>query len=819
MENLDTPQSQLRPQAATSTADAVPGSQTAEAAAARRSSNLAFSFLSLDSGQRQAMRVFYDFCRRVDDVADDRERPDADKAAELAQWRREVTLACQQAGVPTSAANVSASVAGAANVSTGAAAGQRADAVGRQPAGAATGQNNPGATVADYALSLRYCGEMVEVIRRYRLREADLLAIVDGVSMDIGSPRYETFEDLRAYCYGVASAVGLCCVRIFGCTSERIDAFAEALGYALQFTNILRDVVEDYVEMGRVYLPQAELRAFGVKEADLAAPADNERCRRLFALCHYRATHFFAKARRLLPEEDRDKLKAALVMEAFYRDILAKIKASDFRLTQKRVRLGKGRKFALLLRSLWQGRRPVPACQQPCRVAVLGGGVAGISAAIGLGAEGFTPVLYEARPQLGGRAHSFTDASSGITLDNAQHIAMGCYDAFIGFLRRLNIAHKFSAQSAIRVPYRSAGGRQTALNAPNLPAPLHLLVALVGLKAITWQDRFAIIRLGAVIRFGREPAAELTAAQWLRKHGQSKGAINALWEPFCLAALNTPLETSSARVLAETLRRSLLGARDSAAIWVADVPLSELFDPEAELYLNAIGGALHRQCGIQALEANASGHKLCAAITRRGERIEADVFVSALPWVALSKLLPPDSRLKTKIDQLRTSPIIGIHLICDTKLFDNAEKFVGLLESPLHWVFDRTEALPEAERSQGKRLYALVASVAGEWIDLKKDALEAKVRRELEKYFPDTVSAQMPIERIVTYKSLDATFESTPEAEMLRPAADGSDSPWSNLLLAGDWVIPGLPATLESAAQSGELRNFLHCGKQRGALG
>lgn len=756
----------------------VAGSQTAEAVAARKSSNLAFSFLSLDGEQRQAMSVFYDFCRRVDDVADDRERADADKAEELAAWRTEVSLVCALA--------------------------------------AAHGEG--GSSAAGEQRPLRYCGEMVGVIRRYNLREADLLAIVDGVSMDIGKRRFETFEDLRVYCYGVASAVGLCCVRIFGCKSPQIDAYAEALGYALQFTNILRDVVEDYVEMGRVYLPQAELRAFGVSEADLASPAGNERCRKLFALCHYRASHFFAKARRLLPHDDRDKLIAAFVMEAFYSDILDKIRARNFQLTVQRVRLSKGRKFALLLRTLWRSKRRLPAYVQPGSVAVLGGGVAGIRAATALGAEGFTPHLYEARPQLGGRAHSFTDASSGITLDNAQHIVMGCYSSFIGFARQLDIADKFSAQSAISVPYRSQGGVQTWLKAPELPAPLHLLAALSGFKALSWRDRLAILRLGLVIRLRGLPSPDLPAAQWLSRHGQTAGAIRTIWEPFCLAALNTPLETSSARVLAQTLRRSLLGAKDAAAIWIARVPMSELFEPQTAIYLESIGGSVRCQCGIQSLEPSADGRRLAAAVTRSGERIEADWFVSALPWQALAKLLPAGAALLPKLAALKTSPIIGIHVVCETKLFDNAEGFVGLLDSPLHWVFDRTDALPEAEQHAGKRLYALVTSVADTWMDLKKDALEARVRGELERFFPETAKPDMPIDRIVTYKSQDATFEATVAAEAARPVQSirpqpalpaEANSPWANLLLAGDWLVAGLPATLESAAQSGELRGFL----------
>jgi len=484
---------------------AAPASDSAEAVQARKQSNLAYTFMSLGHVQREAMSVFYDFCRIVDDIADDPDKPDADKATELGAWREDIQ-ACYR---------------GAAN--------------------------------------LTLAREMAPVIEQFQIREADLLAIIDGVSMDIGNRRYETFDDLRQYCYGVASAVGLVSVRIFGCTDPRIDEFAEALGYALQFTNILRDVVEDYQEMGRVYLPQAEMRAFGVSEQDFDSPADNDNCRRLFRLCHYRCKHFFNKARRLLPAGDRQKLKAALIMGAIYEDILDRIAENDFRLTAQRTRLSKGRKLHLVWRTLRELKQPLPARRAPGKALVWGGGIAGITAAIELGEQGYTPVLLESKAYLGGRAHSLSDAPTGLTLDNGQHIVMGCYTAFLRLMERLGINHKFARQARLRVPYVSPGGQWSELAAGDTFAPMHLIGGLLNFGALTRADQISIAAFGARMRMGAQPADHQTAESWLREHGQTDGAMRALWEPFCVAALNEPTRTACAQLLFETIKRSLFG--------------------------------------------------------------------------------------------------------------------------------------------------------------------------------------------------------------------------------------------------------------------
>ena len=694
------------------------------------------------------MAVFYDFCRIADDIADEPGRTDEQKRTELDAWRREIE-ACYRP--------------------------------------------EPG--------ELKLMGEMKPVIDRFGVEKADLLAIIDGVSMDIGEARFASFEDLRRYCYGVASAVGLVSIKIFGCTHPRTPEFAETLGYALQFTNILRDVVEDKVEMGRVYLPQDELAALGVSEDDLAEPSRNPACQKLFRLCYFRCKHFFNKARRLLPHSERKNLKAALVLAAFYEDILDKIAEGGFAITVKRTRLSKPRKLQLLWRSLRETKSKEKPRSLPGRAAVLGGGVAGITAALELGFQGFTPHLYEARTYLGGRAHSLTDAATGLTIDNGQHVVMGCYTSFLKLVERLGIGDKLERQPRMKVPYVSPGGRWSELAAQNLPAPFNLLGGLFKFSELNTSDRLAILRMGLVMRLEAPPKNDETAAFWLKRHGQTEGSIRALWEPFCVAALNEPVATASARLLHETLRRSLFGKSDAADIIVSKVGLSDLFQPEAELFLKSIGGGLHLSSKVARFEIvedrDTSERSIAAAETPRGERIEADLFVSALPWTALRGLLPTEEPLRERVAAINSAPIMGVHLVTDRPLYDNGADFVGLLDSPVHWVFDRTHTLPPEHA--GKHLYAVIASAAQAWLDMKSDEVVTRLRAELEKFFEP--AGEMEISRSLVYKSRDATFAARPETEPNRPGLTAA--PWTNLLLVGDWIATGLPATLEGAAQSG----------------
>ena len=267
----------------------------------RSRSNFYFAFLALPRRRRDALYAVYAFCRTVDDIADLGTDPDAQRAG-LARWRADIAR-CYDGGAPE-------------------------HPIARQLAGA---------------------------VRDFRLPRAALEAIVDGCQMDLTRTTYETADDLYPYCYRVASAVGLCCIEIFGYTDPRARDYAVSLGTALQLTNIIRDVGAD-AENGRIYVPQADLRAFGVTGDDLRAGRYDERFVALMEHQAARARRFYAEARAAFPVADARSLVPAEIMGRIYRALLDEIEARRFRVFGARVTLPARRKAAIALRC-WAGAR------------------------------------------------------------------------------------------------------------------------------------------------------------------------------------------------------------------------------------------------------------------------------------------------------------------------------------------------------------------------------------------------------------------------------------------------------------------------------
>jgi phytoene synthase len=264
-------------------------------------SNFFFAFLALPRHRRDALYAVYAFCRTVDDIADLGTDPSAQRA-DLARWRADIAR-CYEGG-PVE------------------------HPIARQLAGA---------------------------VRDFHLPRAALEAIVDGCEMDLTHATYETAEDLDPYCYRVASAVGLCCIEIFGYTDARARQYAVSLGMALQLTNIIRDVGVD-ARNGRVYIPQAHLRRFGVTNEDLRASRYGEAFVALMAHEAARARAFYADARAAYPGVDARSLVPAEIMGRIYYALLEEIEARRFRVFDERVTLPARRKAAIALRC-WAGAR------------------------------------------------------------------------------------------------------------------------------------------------------------------------------------------------------------------------------------------------------------------------------------------------------------------------------------------------------------------------------------------------------------------------------------------------------------------------------
>ncbi len=282
----------------------VSNAANAEAITKASKSNLALAFVALPPERRHDMNVFYAFCRVVDDLADEPEPSLEERRAALQRWRQAVTEPVE----------------------------------GESP----------------LAPSVR------DLIRKYELNTEHFCEIIAGCEMDMDGAQYETWEELRLYCHRVASVVGLVSVEIFGYRDPKSRQYALDLGLALQITNILRDVGEDFDKDGRIYLPRAEMAQFGYTPEDLAAKRYNEAFVRLMRFQAGRAHEFYESAKAALPACDERSLVAAEIMRAVYSRILSRMERDGFRVLDRRYRLGKLTKLALIgsvmLRCLWRRR-------------------------------------------------------------------------------------------------------------------------------------------------------------------------------------------------------------------------------------------------------------------------------------------------------------------------------------------------------------------------------------------------------------------------------------------------------------------------------
>ena len=260
-------------------------------------SNLALAFVALGREWRKDITIFYAFCRVIDDIADSTELTPEEKARDLTAWR-----------------------------------GWLRQGTADEPALAA---------------------DLRGVMAKYPITPAMLEEIIDGVEMDLSHVRYQSFEELRLYCYRVASAVGLVSIEIFGYRNPSCREYAIQLGLALQMTNIIRDVAKD-LAVGRIYLPQEDLVRFDYTEADLLLQTRNDPFLRLMEFEAARAEEFFGSAAASLPAEDRRSMVAAEIMRSVYHTLLQRMKRDGFRVFEKEYRLTRleksGRVAAQLLR-------------------------------------------------------------------------------------------------------------------------------------------------------------------------------------------------------------------------------------------------------------------------------------------------------------------------------------------------------------------------------------------------------------------------------------------------------------------------------------
>jgi squalene-associated FAD-dependent desaturase len=406
------------------------------------------------------------------------------------------------------------------------------------------------------------------------------------------------------------------------------------------------------------------------------------------------------------------------------------------------------------------------------RAVVVGGGLAGLAAALDLVDAGHEVTLVEARPTVGGAVQTLPerDGDPSPPPDNGQHIALGCCTEYLRFLARVGQAGSV-LRTPLALPVIGEDGRRATL--------ANGAVALLRYGHLPLRERVTVARVAR--RLGRlDPDAhdDVTFADLLRRLGQSDAAIDRFWDVFMRPALNVASEQASAALAIFTVRTALLGERGASDLVLPAAPLGEMHGEAAERALVAAGAVVRRRARAIALDGR-------AVVLADAERIEADGIVVALPPDESARLLGE------RAPGLEDSPIVSVHLLFDRRLLD--PPLAALLGSPAHWVFDRGR-LTGREPLEGQYL-TVVASGAPELAATRgRELVDLMVREVTGRLGP----AELRWSRVS--REPGATFLGRPGTAALRP---GPQTGRPGVVRAGAWTATGWPATMEGAIRSG----------------
>jgi squalene-associated FAD-dependent desaturase len=437
-------------------------------------------------------------------------------------------------------------------------------------------------------------------------------------------------------------------------------------------------------------------------------------------------------------------------------------------------------------------------------ILVVGGGLAGVAAAVSLCDGGARVTLAEARPRLGGATCSFS--RGGLTVDNGQHIFLRCCTAYRGLLDRLGMTVNTELQDRFDVHVLTPDGT-ARLRRRALPAPLHLAQALASYPLLSRAERAGAVR--ATLAFRRvDPSDPATDRQrlgdWLDAHGQGQRARRALWDLFVVSSLNIAGDDASLALAAMVIKTALLGGPGAADIGVPTVPLGELHGTAAAAALTRLGATVltsAKVTGIETMTADHGGFRVWLGGPAAGPQTwrTVDGVVLAVPPQQAAGLLPPSAAgpAGTAGDPagwrgLGESPIVNVHVRYDRPV--TRLRFAAAVGSPVQWIFDRTAI---SGCGEGQYL-ALSLSAADEYVGQRTLRLREQFLPAIEQLLPAARAARV-IEFFVT-RERRATFRQVPGTAAFRP---GPGTAVRGLVLAGAWTDTGWPDTMEGAVRSG----------------
>ena len=435
-------------------------------------------------------------------------------------------------------------------------------------------------------------------------------------------------------------------------------------------------------------------------------------------------------------------------------------------------------------------------------VVVVGGGLAGINAALELSDRGARVTLVERALVLGGLCRSVPDPVAG-RVDTGQHVYLGCCTALESFLSRIEVRPAWRQRRLELVVVNPASGVSRRLRAAPLPAPAHLLPVLWRWPGLPSRELVQTGAVAAALRWLGPSQQDLLdavpARSWLYSLGQDDRAITQLWEPFLVSACNVGLDRCSAALAAYVIREGLLGGTEAGAMRIPTTDLTEWLDRPSHHLLTARGVdvRLHWRA-VQLAKGTQRRHLLRSA---HGEELGADWVVLSTAAGAARRLLASRGEVDAGVDAaaaLPSSPIVNLHLFTDRPFLEGP--VVAVPGSPLQWLFDRS-ALGDNQTSWGDTPVfhsAVSVSAADDLVGVAESTVTARLWQLCQEIFPAARRARLRHSRVT--REAAATFAALPGSGPARP---GPRSSVEGVLLAGSWTSTGWPATMEGAVRSG----------------
>jgi phytoene synthase len=717
--------------------------------ARRTGKNFYYSFLTLPRAKHQAMCAIYAWMRLLDDCVDDAAGP-AEARESLERWEK----------------NTRAALAG------------------------------PGGVLGEPPPEEFHWPAFVDTVQKYNIPDEYFFEIIRGAEMDLSIHTYTTFEDLYQYCYRVASVVGLACLHVLGFTDPQAKKHGEWLGIAFQLTNILRDVKED-AGRKRVYLPTEDLKAFKITVEDVLALKWSDGLRDLIESYSYRAETYYRMAKPVFDVVLPEARPTLEIMTDIYGGILRRLREINYDVLRQRAGLTARQKWKAVIRHRLESKPPPEAEAarlpdlKPRKIAIIGGGAAGLAAASALAGFGHEISLFEKGLRLGGKAAYLTDPRRKGELENPLHIWVGGQTSAERFFGGIGARRFFERHTQWHVFFKK--GLRDLKPSSRLPVPLRWLPVLrkLGLGWIECSKTLqAMWRLVNYTRQERENLDRVTFLDWLRFQKESDRVIDHFWKPFLGIGIPDRLSGLAAGRAAFYLKQ----VQEAEPHWHR--PKGQVvfvYNETCKIFLKSHGVKLHLHEPVSAVYFENDWR----VVTKDGAQHHFDDVVVTLPHHELKTILSPKDyailTARTQFERLACAPALVVKLEFRQPLFD--EPYTLLNEAPFAWAisaqFPRASGVSRAPFpiiffGHDARPYTFTQN---------NELLKNRVRDIWENVLGE---GNLPDTEI--WCDIDRDFASEAGSSSHRPDQETS---LPGLWLAGDWTNTGWPAGLEGSINSG----------------